>query len=564
MTRFSQRVQLLAALILLTTTVIVSVRGGTSANQTNPKSQPEPNNKNPLIPKGPDDLISYSPACVDCHGRTPDDVKNSRFTKDYRSDEFVLLTESRTWEESDPHSRSFKVLKEPLARRMAEILKYDVTKSAKCLTCHGIDKYAGLPLPEGDFDLAKRFETVGTIDVDPPGVTCNVCHGLRKSWQSEHYNPVKGTIPWRTLAPDKKKEAGMRNLRHPVVKAQLCVSCHVGNAAEGKVVTHEMYAAGHPPLPPFELTSYMEGEPKHWAYPTDPRLKFFASVPAADRWKLFHFNDAKDESYLSRNFAVGAVVALRAEAELLLADAKTAENGGEGLDFARFDCYACHHDLKYPSDRQKRGYDGPPGRPTLRAAPGLIAGIVAKHGEGVETTDLAKTATGFHDKWIALREAVALRKAATGFHDKWLALRKAATARPFGHPTKVKEAAMAVIDWCDNFLAILGNSPSSLYTIEQAKRLRELLAEAATSASIADPEAAMLLAWGYTTLAREAGVQLPADRLKTLADTVPLSVRAEPYTVEQKPAPIQFGTRMKMLSGYQADPFRQAFEGLLK
>ena len=32
----------------------------------------------------------------------------------------------------------------------------------------------------------------------------------------------------------------------------MCLSCHLGNAREGRVVTHEMYAAGHPPLPGFE------------------------------------------------------------------------------------------------------------------------------------------------------------------------------------------------------------------------------------------------------------------------------------------------------------------------
>ena len=56
----------------------------------------------------------------------------------------------------------------------------------------------------------------------------------------------------------------------------------------------------------------MEAEPKHWGYPTDPKLKFFTEVPEKDRWPLFHFHAAEKESYLSRHYAVGAVAYLGA------------------------------------------------------------------------------------------------------------------------------------------------------------------------------------------------------------------------------------------------------------
>src|SRR5262249_36029404 len=162
------------------------------------------------------------------------------------------------------------------------------------------------------------------------------CHGLHEKWQIDHTkepNQKGMPPPWRSKTPEYKWERGMADLRNPVVKARLCTSCHVGNAVEGKTVTHEMYAAGHPPLPPCELAAFMEGEPKHWGYATDERLKFFASVPAADRWALFHVHPATDESYLGRHYAVGAVAALRAEAELLMADAEAAIKGGDGIDF---------------------------------------------------------------------------------------------------------------------------------------------------------------------------------------------------------------------------------------
>ena len=38
--------------------------------------------------------------------------------------------------------------------------------------------------------------------------------------------------------------------------AEVCLSCHVGNAQQGKVVTHEMFAAGHPPISGFEIETF--------------------------------------------------------------------------------------------------------------------------------------------------------------------------------------------------------------------------------------------------------------------------------------------------------------------
>ena len=34
--------------------------------------------------------------------------------------------------------------------------------------------------------------------------------------------------------------------------------------SEEKFITHDMYAAGHPPLPGFELGAYTRGMPLHW------------------------------------------------------------------------------------------------------------------------------------------------------------------------------------------------------------------------------------------------------------------------------------------------------------
>src|SRR5213076_1317723 len=120
------------------------------------------------------------------------------------------------------------------------------------------------------------------------------------------------------------------NLRDPAVRGQFCATCHVGSAADGRVVTHEMYAAGHPPLPPFELGTFMECQPKHWGYPTNPELKFFTPEGMAKfagekfvdthpnwSWDFYRFQPQDKEVYMARQLTAGAIGCLQAEMRLL-------------------------------------------------------------------------------------------------------------------------------------------------------------------------------------------------------------------------------------------------------
>ncbi len=53
-------------------------------------------------------------------------------------------------------------------------------------------------------------------------------------------------------------EYGYYDIRSPVSRTRMCLSCHVGNVREGRVVTHEMFAAGHPPLPGFDVETFSQ------------------------------------------------------------------------------------------------------------------------------------------------------------------------------------------------------------------------------------------------------------------------------------------------------------------
>lgn len=531
------------------------------------KEQPGPKSADPLFPKAKDDVATGYAACSACHAQQlPVNAKVNVFAKNFKSHEFVLLSEGGTWLTEDPHSAATKVLEGPLGTQMTKILKYEVTKAPQCLTCHAIDKYPGAPLPK-DVNIKERFD-------DAQGVTCNACHGVRKAWQGEHYADQNKTIPWRTLTPADKEEKGMRNLRDPVVKAQLCASCHVGDPDLNRVVTHDMYAAGHPPLPPFELGTFMEGQPKHWGYPTNPQLKFFTdegfkaftktdAVKDNWMWDLYRFHPEDKEVYMARQMTAGAVASLHAEMKMLAADAEAVMKGTEGsVDFARFDCFACHHDLKVPSDRQNRGYVGPPGRPTLKAWTAALPSVVVEHAAGLKVGPAP--------------ERTPFAGPAKDFRKNWDAVQTAALARPFGRPKELNEAAKEMAAWCDAFMKQQQSEALPVYTPANAAALLTAIGNAAVAKEwTADPEAAMHLTWAYVTLRTSMKMAPNEAALKKLGMTVPVRVR-EPredpvdsgkFTYSNAAGdPLTVGDtlrqRLDVFSKYNARDFTSSFRGV--
>jgi hypothetical protein len=485
----------------------------------------------PVPPATPNPGVAAgTEGCRACHSGA--DQRGARgFVGRFRSHEFVRLDESVLWDEQDPHSRAFQALTGDRGRQMAAVLGYPVHADARCLTCHAVDT--------GRADPKDRFHTA-------EGVTCNACHGLGERWQAEHWRGPAGegpVPPWRTKTPNEKSAAGMTDLRNPAVKAAVCASCHVGDPAAGKVVTHEMYAAGHPPLPPFELAAFLDGQPRHWAAPDT--LAYFRTLgPDPKRaWDLYRFHPDGAEVAAARDLAAGAVAALRAEAAQLAADAgRHAEADWEGVDYARFDCYACHHDLKVPSDRQARGYpDRAPGRPPLKAWVAALPGVAAGHAAGLPAGGLDRLGVAFPGLWKRVQAA--------------------AVARPFGDPKALAGAAADLIKWCDAVSAVLRDHDQPIYSPEQARDLAARVA-AAADAWAADPEAAMHLTWAYTALRRGAGDPAPADRLAAVDGVVPVAVRAGPFALGGTPTPIDYATRMRAVREFRADPFRLAFRAM--
>jgi hypothetical protein len=472
-------------------------------------------------------IDDYSVAsCTRCHGKgDPEDFKK------FGSEKFILLDESKTWKAHDPHGKAFDVLnpaKSVYAAKMAsnEKLKTkygDLTKAAACLACHAMDVKPNEPLDKKEY-VADAEE----------GINCLGCHGTMKAWQKDHYDNPKA---WRVIPPDDAKKGGMKNLRDPHTKAALCSSCHIGNADEGKVVTHEMYAAGHPPLLPFELARFMSAEPQHWGDPFDKKLEYFKDLDPKLAVDVFSYHKSEGaEGFTARNVAISAIESLAAEIKLMAKDAAKASGP---LDYARFDCYACHHNLELDSDRQKRGYfDHAPGRPPLKAWNGALASVVAEHATKLGNAEVAKLAGQFPELWKATQAA--------------------ACAKPFGDAAALKPATAALITWCDAFQKALKSG--AVYSPEEAKKLQSMLGAAAVNdKNFADPEAVMAILWAYRSLDQAYGGD--AKKWEAVDKLLPATVREESQMKGDKPVTVGelYKARMDKFNAYKSAAFKAAF-----
>ncbi len=89
---------------------------------------------------------------------------------------------------------------------------------------------------------------------------------------------------WRNLSrKEKESQYGMVDLWDPVTRTKRCLSCHVGNYEEGNVLTHAMYAAGHPPARLPEVSTFSEAMPYHWEYLGEKRARATPGSPQSPR-----------------------------------------------------------------------------------------------------------------------------------------------------------------------------------------------------------------------------------------------------------------------------------------
>jgi hypothetical protein len=416
--------------------------------------------------------VETTRGCISCH--------ESPMTKS----DFCDATPASVWRQDDKHARAFTLLHEadspdPAARSkkqqlVRQILGFDLRDAFVD------DRYSRLIHPTDDA-ARQRVSTVkaclrchGTWPKEadelsastPPvplelGVSCQACHGPGQQWLTPHFSDG-----WRCVTPAGKDALGYADCRSPIAKARLCASCHVGNIAADKFVKHEWYAAGHPPLPSFELASFQAQMPAHWKslrekgpfkyretpstgeqqLPLDQRLALErAGVPA----------EAIKDSYVAANFPEAIAKGLNPVTEM--AGFRDAVVGGAAIqamyakiineytalaaegkmpwpELALYDCSACHHELRSGLASQTRPQrHHAPGRPPLATWPAALSRLALHQAENFDASRIESRAKSLQTLFANLD--------------------KAATTRPFGDPAAMSTAGNALADATDQLAA---------------------------------------------------------------------------------------------------------------
>jgi hypothetical protein len=447
------------------------------------------------------------------------------------------LTEYHDWDSKDRHRIAWKILQEPRAKQIGELLSgpsgKDVSKDARCIVCHAMDT-SKIAAARPDDPVTKYSYTL------EEGISCVECHGPAKEWVFEHGLP---TSQWRGFPRQKKElEYGMFDLWNPATRTKLCLSCHVGDREKGRFVTHEMYAAGHPPLPSIEVATFSDQQPRHW--------QIVREKDEAIR-KVLAFKEGRLEQ--AELVAVDSLVALKASLELLTGRSDGDQGQPPMLDFAQFDCAACHHDLVQSdrSWRQARGSGHAPGRPLPPYWPRTLVRL------GLEAADPARA-----DLWF---------KELKGKLHKF---ESAMTERPFGNIEKARTIGAEIIGSLDGPLASLdlkiqNKSGTGREIVGQDAALKMLHSLGKCAAErTPDYESARQLAWAFRTIYLEWSREpnQPNKEILEILDRLDerlfLTLGPGPTGKQTSIAQSQ-GARLKATASYNPSEFLKDFQTLL-
>lgn len=471
---------------------------------------------------GPRPIYVGVSACAQCHNL-------AKPLEDKSFPPVCRCTECAVWQNEDKHRLAYAVLDRERGKQMAKILGTDATKEAACLACHSVN-------PRRDAELDPSFHA-------SEGVSCVLCHGAYEDWIDDHGSAIyRKRERWRQYSRERKQnEFGMTDLWDAATRTRTCTSCHVGNTAEGKVVTHEMYAAGHPPLPGFEVGNFCLAMPPHW----EP-LK--AKSPAVR--KILGCNDPA-ELEQTKAVIIGGMTAFVEALRLLETQARECLAGAphKTLDLAQFDCYACHHDLKAPSWRQERGFSGTPGRPVLRRWPEALVVLAIRHAADSDADKQARTAE---------------------YHKRLDALRRTFDQKPFGDPAAVADAARQLVEWSKPTLDSLNNRR---YERADAERFLHELCTLWQN-QLPDYDTAREIAWAFRAIYAELDPKPPGDaRVQEILTALDQELNLKLPSGQKTSVVDGLGAALQKVNDYQPDRkaaakngpgFRQLLEELTR
>lgn len=293
-----------------------------------------------LPSKGPDMHLGVT-SCggSTCHGATQP-VRGSQ----------VLQNEYLIWQRQDKHAKAYAVLLEPRSQRIARNLGLPDAHTAKaCLDCHSDNVAAEL--------RGRQFQL-------SDGVGCEGCHGGGQRWLGPHVAGVSSTAELQKL--------GLFPTEDPVARAQLCLSCHLGD--ETKFVTHRLMGAGHPRLS-FELDTFTEIQPAHYQADDDYR-KRKAVASGVQTWAI------------GQAMAVSRTMTALADANRRMA--------GAFPELTFYDCHACHHPMSNLRWQARESVGLGPGMIRFNDANMLMLRLLARRLAPEEATALTAQLRALH------------------------------------------------------------------------------------------------------------------------------------------------------------------------
>lgn len=429
--------------------------------------------------------------CYNCHTNGfPTDGFGDRFGI-MANDKWILANEVKTWGDTDKHSQAYTSLLSETGKKIGIGMGIgeNAHRDKRCLACH-----TGFPIEDMDTDdeqihgLIREAQYKTDIRLTT-GVSCEGCHGKAggtEGWLAAHTS--KET--WRFLEPAKKCEKGFYDVRSVISRTRLCLSCHLGNAAQGRVLTHDMYAAGHPPLPPFEIETFEGQMPKHWRHLSEKaelRNEFLEKTEIEFR---------PDELQHTKSLLVAALIS-RSESLRLTADVADGAvskqiQTPQWPDFAQFDCYACHHDLRSESWRQNAQHSGRPGRPVLLPWPEVLSELASIRIPGADESK---------------RDGSAIRVAVL--------------KSPFADREALVSSARAAADEFDKLSMALDAQEIS---VSEGKVLLERMAEIAATETL-DYDSARQLVWAFIVVQNELRTSLTDGAVSPLINDELASVK---------------------------------------
>lgn len=289
-------------------------------------------------------------ASSNCHGAVTESKDSNIWRNEYR-----------LWSKHDKHAQAYKVLQNAQSKSIAGKLGIaDATKAKECLDCHADNVSSGARGP--------KFQVTD-------GIGCEGCHGGSEKWIKSH------TDTQATHA--KNLAAGMYPTEDPNARAELCLSCHIGNA--NQFATHRIMGAGHPRMS-FELDTFTVLQPAHYNVDEDYRKR-------------------KGEISDPLMWAVGQVQTAKRYVQLL--DSHWFKNSGLVPEPSFFDCHACHHpmnDVRWQGSELQGGL--PPGAVRFNDAALTILRVIANRKAPALSAELLTATRNWHKASLASRDAV--------------------------------------------------------------------------------------------------------------------------------------------------------------